>query len=78
LLVGEIREDWRIYERLSTSYKRRLRWKNMDYLELIEKLKGVDEVTLLELLEISSEDLVDTFSDKINEHLNKIYRAVSE
>ena len=50
----------------------------MDYLELIEKLKGVDEVTLLELLEISSEDLVDTFSDKINEHLSKIYRAVSE
>ena len=44
----------------------------MDYLELIEKLKGVDEVTLLELLEISREDLVDTFSDKIKEHLNKI------
>ena len=33
--------------------------------ELKEKLKHVDEIDLLELLEISSEDLVHRFSDKI-------------
>jgi hypothetical protein len=50
----------------------------MDYLELLEELKQIDELTLLELLEISSEDLVDMFSDKINENLDRIYRKLRE
>lgn len=35
--------------------------------EVKEKLKQVPEVDLLELLEISSEDLVDRFDDRIEE-----------
>ena len=50
----------------------------MDYAEILEELKQIDEVTLLELLEITSEDLVDTFSDKINEHLNRVYKKLHE
>jgi len=33
--------------------------------DLKDKLKQLDEVTLLELLEVTSEDLVDRFSDLI-------------
>jgi len=33
--------------------------------EIMEQLKQVDEVTLLEMLRISSEDLVDRFRDLI-------------
>ena len=36
--------------------------------EIKERLKELDEVTLLELLDISSEDLVDVFGDKIEEN----------
>ena len=50
----------------------------MDYLEVLEELKTIDEVTLLELLEITSEDLVDTFTDRINENLDKIYSKLRE
>lgn len=35
--------------------------------ELKQKLKQLDEVTLLELFEITSEDLVDRFSDLIEQ-----------
>jgi hypothetical protein len=35
--------------------------------DLIEKLKYVDEISLLEILDISSEDIVDRFSDIIEE-----------
>ena len=34
--------------------------------ELKEKLKQIDEVSLLEVLEISSEDIVEKFDEKIN------------
>ena len=37
--------------------------------EVIEKLKHVDEVTLLEFLDISTEDILDAFQDKIEERL---------
>lgn len=36
-------------------------------IELKDKLKEVDEVTLLEKLEIYSDDLVERFDDKIEE-----------
>ena len=42
--------------------------------ELIELLKHEDEWTLLELLEVNSEDIVDAFQDKIVENLERIYR----
>lgn len=45
---------------------------------LHEKLKKLDETLLLELLEISSEDLVDAFLDKIRERENYIYGQLEE
>lgn len=50
----------------------------MDYIEVLEELKHLDEITLLELLEITSEDIVENFSDRITEHLNRIYKKLRE
>jgi len=38
--------------------------------EIKERLKRIDEVSLLEVLEISSEDLVDRFDDKIEDRID--------
>lgn len=40
--------------------------------ELVEWLKTLDEVTLLELLDISSEELLERFEDKIEENYNRL------
>lgn len=45
----------------------------MDKFELLEVLRGLDEISLLELLEITSEDIVDRFTDKIEDNLDKLY-----
>ena len=50
----------------------------MDKQELLEKLKEVDEVTLLELLEINSTELVDAFLDKIEDKIDYLYGQVGE
>lgn len=50
----------------------------MDFVELVEKLKTLDEVTLLEILEISAEDLVDRFVDKIEIKETDLYEAFEE
>jgi hypothetical protein len=42
--------------------------------ELLQWLKTLDEITLLELLEINSEDLVESFTDKIVEQQDKFIR----
>jgi len=39
--------------------------------EIMEHMKAIDEVTLLEVLEISSEEIVDRFSDRIEEQYDK-------
>lgn len=39
----------------------------MTFAELCERLIHVDEVSLLELLDISSEDIVSRFEDKIED-----------
>ena len=39
----------------------------MNLQKLIESLKEYDEVQLLELLEISAEDIVNRFEDKVKE-----------
>jgi len=45
--------------------------------ELKEKLKArVDEITLLEILEISSEELVDRFEDFIENKFDKLVAEV--
>ena len=46
--------------------------------ELIQKLRTLDEITLLEALEISSDDIVDAFLDKINEKLDYLYKQVKD
>lgn len=40
--------------------------------ELFEQLKRVDEVTLLEILNISAEDLVDRFGDVIEDKFDTL------
>lgn len=42
--------------------------------ELCEDLKKFDETTLLELLNITSEELVDVFQDKIEENLDRLLK----
>jgi hypothetical protein len=38
--------------------------------EIVDKLQREDEITLLEILEISSEDLLARFEDRIEEKFN--------
>ena len=40
----------------------------LTFSELIEELYNVDEITLLETLGLTSEDLVNKFIDKVEEH----------
>lgn len=49
---------------------------NITFEELKEKLQRVDEVTLLELLEIRSEDIVERFEDYIEEQQDKLMREI--
>jgi hypothetical protein len=44
--------------------------------EIKERLQALDEVTLLELLEISSEDIVEMFSDRIEDNADKLEKEV--
>lgn len=46
--------------------------------ELKDKLKWLDEVTLLELLDITSEDIVERFYDVIEEKQEKLKRMVND
>lgn len=45
---------------------------SLTLVELKEKLIKLDEVTLLEVLEISSEDLVERFIDVIEERFDEL------
>jgi len=42
------------------------------YEEIKERLKQLDEITLLEVLDISSEDLVERFQDFIEEKMDEL------
>ena len=44
--------------------------------EIKEILKTLDEVSLLELLDISSEDIVEMFSEKIEERADSLEKEV--
>lgn len=50
----------------------------MHYNELLEKLRQLPEDMLLDLLGISSEELVDAFIDKIEEDHNKLFEYFDE
>jgi hypothetical protein len=49
---------------------------NITFEELKEKLQRVDEVTLLELLEIRSDEIVERFEDYIEEQQDKLMREI--
>lgn len=44
--------------------------------DILERLAQLDEVTLLELLEIRSEDLVERFIDIIEEHADRLEKEL--
>ena len=44
--------------------------------ELKERLKSLDEIILLELLDIASEDLVETFGDIIENNYTRLLKEV--
>ena len=46
--------------------------------ELYELLIDIDEITLLEVLNISSEDIVDRFKDLIDEQADKLEKEFEE
>lgn len=50
----------------------------MTFAELVRQLKEYDELTVLELLEISAEDIVERFGDKIEERFDYLEEQVSE
>lgn len=50
----------------------------MNKQELIERLRKTEETLLLELLDISSEELIDAFLDKINERLDYLDRQLQD
>jgi len=45
----------------------------MHYQELLEKLRQLPEEILLDLLGLTSEDLVDSFIDRIEEQENRLH-----
>jgi hypothetical protein len=50
----------------------------MNKLELLEKLRELDETLLLDLLEVTSSEIVDAFLDKIDEKLTYLYKEIEE
>ena len=49
---------------------------NLTFEELKEKLKQVDEVTLLELLNIQSDDIVERFEDYIEDKQEQLTKEI--
>lgn len=50
----------------------------MNKFELIEELKHVDEITLLELLNIDTQDIIDAFLDRIEENQSKLIKYIND
>jgi tRNA A37 methylthiotransferase MiaB len=46
--------------------------------ELCEKMKQIDEITLLEILNVESADLVERFIDVIEDNFDKFSEDMSE
>ena len=49
---------------------------NLTFEELKEKLQSVDEVTLLELLDIHSDDIIERFEDFIEEKQEQLTKEI--
>ena len=50
----------------------------MNKFELLTYLRTLDEVTLLEVLELTSDQLVDAFLDQIEDNVEKLYALIRE
>ena len=50
----------------------------LTFKELKDRLVQLDEITLLELLNLSSEDLVDRFEDVIEDRFDQLYNEVDD
>jgi len=46
--------------------------------ELKERLSSLDEITLMEILDIHSDELVEAFEDKIEEEQDKLKRMLND
>ncbi len=46
--------------------------------ELKERLAGLDEITLMEVLDIHSDELVEAFEDRIEDNINKLKRMLDD
>lgn len=51
---------------------------NLTLEELKERLSNIDEITLLEVLDIHSDDLVDAFEDRIEDNIDKLKRILND
>ena len=51
---------------------------NLTLDELKERLSNLDEVTLLEVLDIHSDELVEAFEDRIEENIDKLKRILND
>jgi len=50
----------------------------LTFSELIEELYDVDEITLLETLGLTAEDLVNKFIDKVEEHEDMLRELIDD
>tara|TARA_Y100000389_G_C17462224_1_gene522685 strand:- start:978 stop:1169 length:192 start_codon:yes stop_codon:yes gene_type:complete len=50
----------------------------LSFKEVCEELVKIDETTLLEVLDISSEDIVNHFQDKIEDNLEELSNDLDE
>ena len=50
----------------------------LSFKEVCEELNKIDETTLLEILDISSEEIVNKFQDKIEDNLEELSNDLDE
>ncbi len=50
----------------------------LTFSELIEELYNVDEVTLVETLGLTAEDIVNKFLDKVEEHQDDLQELIND
>lgn len=51
---------------------------NLTLDELKERLSNLDEITLLEVLDIHSDELVEAFEDRIEDNIDKLKRILND
>jgi Mg2+ and Co2+ transporter CorA len=50
----------------------------MNLTEVVQKLRQTEETILLELLELTSDDIVDAFLDRIEDNYTRVIRFIEE